>query len=1366
VTNTLLICCYFLKDGSSPSLWVQRGDRYDACPFNGFKTNSLVVEYTDPSGIFPDVETLLADHLPLRNLHWKSPSRPLRSIDSLQVNLVPGKDRRPTSDPAGTTTSQRRHQIPGLRQTPYLKIYLLRCDDNESYKTSSRKLVREWLKEHTSSSQSTNAINNQENHDAFEWLIVHVVYPDTAAASQSLSRSSSTASAAKASSEKVGSTKFLGRGSSTVFEKIKADFNSSSKSSPDRVAQIRLPRPSSQPQNRPAGVELREEDDAWTDLTEKLKALILASFDLRVSQYEEDIREKDSQRNLPGWNFCTFFILKEGLARGFENVGLLEDALIGYDELAIGLDVIVRDQAEDSENGTGGTFLSYSDSLRKDLLDKLNSEPDLKENATKRHLSLKLSNDELPLNVDQKPYRELILANNISIFDVRVYIFTRQLALLLKAANATSLRQPSHDTALEKPASNLEDELDGEDLLTLAETCRRATEFISIGSRSLRNDLECGFYKFHHPNDTTPKFLQSVPQTIDYMVKSWTFGVCLQVLQQTATLGLSIPASAFANGLSTNNEVVAPSNASNTDLVLPTRKSSLPLNAAQMKVPTTPEMFSPDIVSAPPGVHHVENSSECTGVGPKINRTGAEDLASWRAEVILMARHVLQGIAKDHKWHLDYTGLVTLYGETLMADDLVDVPLDDGSNRESEEDKESPVDTSSSIIGLSLPLLQQAVKLECDLKKIYEQLTDLALRHYLAANRSRSAERLFADMAVLKFIADDFTSAASYFHQVAPFYGGSHWTLLEGIMLELYARCLKQLDRKEDYVQVLLKLLPKYVTEVQRAFSSQGRTGSIGGHTGNVSHLINEYVDDLFRLSRDLPKEVSAPLHDFFGGLEIEPRVWQREESDGLQLRFRIRSLLDKDMVLQRVRVKLVEQADVSPREIWLESSERVLVKAVLSPVIVESNVSVQQSYQRSRSTNDSQVSVRGKYLVEKIEILSQNIHFSQDEISQALLPREFRDVAGFDTSNLDKPLIVFCYPCSNGVQVQVRPPSRIYLAESRSFEIEIQSGWNNIYRAVLNIRSGTAGLRIKLADAKIIDGKAEIQGVPQPGTIEFSDLEASTVAKFKIPYGLENDSSSLNFRLELTYSTDKGDFIYLMTTSIPSILPVSVNAQDMFRDTALFSRFTVVPATLVPLRVLDCHIDSSDTYEVIPAMTEATIMDIFPRQPASLLYKFVRRNSPKSATSPLALTMTFRCLDEEALWTIEDRFLRAIADSGFKQFSQLLVPRLLATFRTSMTATDLETIGLVREVETPSFEDVRWDSTLQGLRRSLQNNLKQWLKSWHQVCVSLGHAAGFHKLNISLHRRMRRYGFQRPERMTYALTDGSSYRSRFRKSK
>jgi hypothetical protein len=69
---------------------------------------------------------------------------------------------------------------------------------------------------------------------------VHVVLPDTPAANQA--RISKLAALGTTdSSDSVGSkSKWPGKSSSTLFEKLRADFGSASKSTLERVAQIRL----------------------------------------------------------------------------------------------------------------------------------------------------------------------------------------------------------------------------------------------------------------------------------------------------------------------------------------------------------------------------------------------------------------------------------------------------------------------------------------------------------------------------------------------------------------------------------------------------------------------------------------------------------------------------------------------------------------------------------------------------------------------------------------------------------------------------------------------------------------------------------------------------------------------------------------------------------------------------------------------------------------------------------------------------------------------------------------------------------------------------------------------------------------------
>lgn len=49
---------------------------------------------------------------------------------------------------------------------------------------------------------------------------------------------------------------------------------------------------------------------AWAEFINKLKECIIYSFDSAIAARQEEVRRSESQQNMPGWNFCTFFILK------------------------------------------------------------------------------------------------------------------------------------------------------------------------------------------------------------------------------------------------------------------------------------------------------------------------------------------------------------------------------------------------------------------------------------------------------------------------------------------------------------------------------------------------------------------------------------------------------------------------------------------------------------------------------------------------------------------------------------------------------------------------------------------------------------------------------------------------------------------------------------------------------------------------------------------------------------------------------------------------------------------------------------------------------------------------------------------------
>ncbi|KAI9318228.1 trafficking protein particle complex subunit 10 [Dichotomocladium elegans] len=290
----------------------------------------------DEFGVWPLVADDLSSRLPLKNLHWR-----------------PSSQRHERFIPSLEVDLQRFNfeQVPQpllATHTTYLNLYFVNCEDNDAYKNRVKKQIKAWV-------DVSMAKKNQE------WLIVYVAGQDT-----------------------KRSNNYLGL-KTTVFDKIRADFNQGKR---DRCAYIRI--------HDPEGLN----SELWLDFMEKMKEFILLGFDMHVLQIEEDTRRLDMQRHMPGWNYCTFFILKEGLAQAFEIMTLYEDALIQYDELEASFFQVLRDKAL-AWFGHFGATDSGDDS------------------------------DNI-LDFKRKDYRDLINKNVISVFDFRCYLFARQSRMLLK----------------------------------------------------------------------------------------------------------------------------------------------------------------------------------------------------------------------------------------------------------------------------------------------------------------------------------------------------------------------------------------------------------------------------------------------------------------------------------------------------------------------------------------------------------------------------------------------------------------------------------------------------------------------------------------------------------------------------------------------------------------------------------------------------------------------------------------------------------------------------------------------------------------------------------------------------------------------
>lgn len=946
----------------------------------------FAVEYHDPHDVYKLLAPGLVPRLPLHNLHWQSHAGPLRSIGTLHIDLIRAGDtatssasapalRRSRSDSTATARddgfqtqsiggraassetlesssqaassvagTQRRHQIPGLRRTPYLKVLLVRCDDNDSYKSSVRSEVREWIKTNAPSSSSSKKSSKQEKHDAFEWLIVHVVIPNSAASTQP--RSSSTKSEA---SESKTSSRWRPGQSTPLLEKFRSDFNSSGKSSVDRIAQIRigindvpydqLPRvvPAV-----PTGYSETEQDadNAWSDLIGKFRSLILSSFDKRVLQYEEDIKEKDSQRSLPGWNFCTFFILKEGLARGFENVGLVEDALVGYDELSVGLDLVLQEQAEGgSPERHGGALLNYTEDLKKNteqiLAGILGSEDEEEAVDLQSKETAQEQFDEIPINATKKAYRDMILANNVSVFDFRCYIFSRQIAVLLRLANAQSTREELlaklkeqqdsvlHGVAPRVPPPQKKTE-ESENLSRLAEICRRTLEFIPAVSHIMRQDINAALAaKSEDGSFMTPTPTQA--EIIDNIVSSFAFSVAQQILAQTSTKALPIPPSTIPP---TGGEEQKASIPEPKTMMHPARSSSLHISPTS-RPPPSPGVF--------PGPGRRASVNEGAVREAQFAKAGLEELAARRADLYLLSRSLLDGLGKKRGWSNGWSE-APLVGDPDIPE-MEEISLDDDDDSSSKDGRDQEP-SGPLAAGINSGLLRTAIDTPDDFYRLYEILTDKALRHFTVAGLDHSVQANMSDLAVLKFFLKEYRAATSFFCLTTPFFGESGWTWLELSMLIMYSQCLKELQSRDDYVRVALKLLTK-ACSAEKQWLQEKSSFLFKGQRKELPDMspIAEAVGSLSDLAKALPSEARVPLDNFFMDIEIVGSPEYHEDRDSCDMTIQLRSLLPDEININDITLRLTSTAGGPCKEVSFKQKGDIVLKRGKNTITVECKV-------------------------------------------------------------------------------------------------------------------------------------------------------------------------------------------------------------------------------------------------------------------------------------------------------------------------------------------------------------------------------------------------------------------------------------------
>jgi hypothetical protein len=527
-------------------------------------------------------------------------------------------------------------------------------------------------------------------------------------------------------------------------------------------------------------------------------------------------------------------------------------------------------------------------------------------------------------------------------------------------------------------------------------------------------------------------------------------------------------------------------------------------------------------------------------------------------------------------------------------------------------------------------------------------------------------------------------------------------------MLRIYAKCLKDLHRRDEYMRVMLSLLGKVVARRMTRELPRVRSASawLDEETVDISGVLGELVS----FSEELPYNFSAPMSDFFTDIDVNPEVVLYPNKDGFGLNIYLKHLLDEDLTVDRVRLRLILVSDAS-QEILLQSGGPLELKRGLANLQVHSNVTTY-----------------GHYLIDKLVLESKKLHFSHE-----FQPKPQTTPLGITNANMSgrRPSMsgpsLLVYPHGDSLETRATLANDIHIDKLRSIVLTIVTGRNSTESLDLRLKSASAGLRLHTADAEIIESNHSQLDTSQAGMLKLGAVDAGLELKVRVPYSTERSLDGLTIKLEANYQTSQGTFSYLRTSVIAAALPLDVDVNDIFKSQALFSRFSIRTTNTIPLQITNIQVEESPAYGV-RALPCPLPMTVFDKQPASLTYKITRKDAEGSKLdkkeAALALTVEYVRSDEAIFEKLGDVLEKAVANSPFAALRRLLVQTLLNRAKSYAPAQQLEQAVLLNEFQVPSYEATGWGKIFASLTPDKRQGLDEWLQEWHSVSLFISQAA------------------------------------------
>jgi hypothetical protein len=367
--------------------------------------------------------------------------------------------------------------------------------------------------------------------------------------------------------------------------------------------------------------------------------------------------------------------------------------------------------------------------------------------------------------------------------------------------------------------------------------------------------------------------------------------------------------------------------------------------------------------------------------------------------------------------------------------------------------------------------------------------------------------------------------------------------------------------------------------------------------------------------------------------------------------------------------------------------------------------------------------------MVDKIVLEAKRIVFVHEPFTKTEATTPLGIITSVSAHSLKaaKKARILCFPRAESFNARIYLSHFIHIDKPRHVEIECTTGGNEVTRAEVRLKSASAGLRLRTADASVVSGEVAITDKKKPGLVAIGAMDANTTATLKVPYDMEAILQDLTIRIEVDYYTENSQSQYFSSFIIPVDLPLDVNVHDHFKRDILMSKFNIKTANQVPLQLFDVALQSSDEFDVQAPRRSKEPVYVFPKQPVAVTYKITkkpmdaakRRQSKLPATGSLALSVGYRCLDEDVKDRLVQMFASEVAGGSAHRIGRLLTSTFANRLEYHVLPQQFERIALLEKVDLGSFDDMDWSDCIDGLPEIIRDDTRTWLQKWHEVSFS-----------------------------------------------